>query len=126
MNAQTVFPENMFCRLRQDVQAKKVFNRQTTPYKKDLKIKSNRYTLQITTGHYSVGDRAYFVHFSEDHRIPNNIGGSGGTNVDLSSYEAFCKQINRILSKFPDYTAPIQPKPMDTQPIVAWEQLSLF
>jgi hypothetical protein len=104
MNASDFFTREQFDSLKRDITEKKCFGIFDTPYQKKLKVKGNAYSLAITTGHYIVGDHAYFVHFSEDHHYPGNIGGCGGSTPNTESYESFCDYINGYLKKFPDYT----------------------
>lgn len=104
MNAADFFSQSTFEQIRQDVANKKVFRLTETPYRKKLKIRNHSYELSISAGYYIVEPYSYFVHFSESHNYPGNLGGSGGSSINLESYEAFKDSINRLISKFPDYT----------------------
>ncbi len=108
MNASTFFTEDMFNRLKKDIQSKKVVPLTITPYKKEVKIKGNSYKLAISTGHYVVDDKAYYVSGWEDHNFTENghrnQGGGNGIKIILDSYQAFLAGINKTLRRFPDFT----------------------
>lgn len=108
MNASTFFTEDMYNRLKRDIQAKKVIPYTETPYKKEIKIKGNTYKVEITTGHYVVDDKAYYVSCWEDHNFMKDghrdQGGGNGIKVILDSYSAFLAGINERLRRFPDFT----------------------
>lgn len=114
MNAADFFSASTYQAIMQDVKHKRVFGLLDTPYRKELKIKGNRYDFRISAGYYVVEPFSYFVHFSEDHIYPGSHGGSCGSSVSLDSYEAFKASINKLIRSFPDYT------PEEN------EQLSLF
>ena len=104
MNAADFFSASTYEAIKQDVNQKKIFGPIDTPYQKKIKVRNNKYDFRISTGHYMVEPFSYFVHFSEDHVYPGSYGGSCGHVISLDSYEAFKDSINRLISRFPDYT----------------------
>jgi hypothetical protein len=104
MNAADFFSASTYEAIKQDVKNQKVFGLIDTPYQKKIKVRNNTYDFRISAGYYVIEPFSYFVHFSEDHIYPGSYGGSCGSNVNLDSYEAFKDSINRLISRFPDYT----------------------
>ena len=109
MNASTFFTEDMFNRLKKDILAKKVIPHTETPYRKEIKIKGNKYKLTITTGHYVVGDKDYYTSLWHDEQYTDknghrNMSGGTGSSIILDSYQAFLDGINKLLRRFPDFT----------------------
>lgn len=111
MNAATFFTEEQFRQLRKDIQAQKRIDPATTPYQKKVKVNGNTYTLRIHASFFVVGDCSYFCTCWYDFNYAGRyqsreIGGGSGPSVICSTYDDFCKIINSLLSRFPDYTEP--------------------
>lgn len=121
MNATTFFSEEMFLRLKRDVQAQNLIDPCDSSYGKKVKINGNTYQLRIHASFYNFGNCEYFCSLWYDYNYKGiydsrEIGGGAGGTLHLENYEAFCAGLNERLKRFPDYTAPIQ----------TFEQMSLF
>ena len=109
MNAKDFFSESVY----EDVL--KVYNHQEvvdvleSPFKKVVRANGNSYQLLIWSGHYhpSVFNGAYFLNCSYDFNHKGLYDGryiyGSSIKPDMSSYQAFCKSINDVLKKTPDY-----------------------
>lgn len=79
-----------------------------TPFRRTVKVNGNVYTLTISSGRY-VGDNSYFMSCWHDFSHKSKSGGDrqiyGGTGSEpnLTSYDAFCNDLNGILKRTPDY-----------------------
>ena len=108
MNAKDFFSVADFEKLREIKKNQIAISITNTPFRRTIKINGNIYTLTISSGRY-VDDNSYFMSLQHDfsHKSisgeSRQIYGGTGSEPDLTSYEAFCNDINRTLKRTPDY-----------------------
>ena len=108
MNAKDFFSVADFENLQETKKNQTAISITNTPFRRTVKVNGNIYTLTVSSGRY-VDDNSYFMSLWHDFSHKSKSGGSrqiyGGTGSepDLSSYEAFCNDINRKLKRTPDY-----------------------
>lgn len=108
MNAKDFFTVDDFENLLEIKKNQIAISITTTPFRRTVKVDGNIYTLTVSSGRY-VDDNSYFMSLWHDFNYKSISGGSrqiyGGTGAepDLTSYEAFCNDINRTIKRTPDY-----------------------
>jgi hypothetical protein len=108
MNAKDFFSVADFEKLQEIKKNEIAISVTNTLFRRTVKVNGNIYTLTVSSGRY-VDDNSYFMSLWHDFSHKSISGGSrqkyGGTGSkpDLTSYEAFCDDINRTLKRTPDY-----------------------
>ena len=108
MNARNFFSQSDFERLQKIRENQEIVRIMDTPFRRTVKVNGNVYTLSIVSGRY-VGSGSYYMSCWHDFNHKSKTSGDrqiyGGTGSEpvLTSYEAFCDDINRILKHTPDY-----------------------